>query len=68
MQGLLGAIKGAAEYETMLQEAYPEYGGEDYLQGQIRMGPQVSAHVLILVLIVGGNILLFIQHRRRRRG
>jgi hypothetical protein len=68
MQGLLGAIKGAAEYETMLQATYPDYGGEDYLQGQLRMGPQVSAHVLILVLIVSGNILLFIQHRRRRRG
>lgn len=62
--GLLGAIKGAAEYEAVLKAHYPEYGVRDgkpdasYNQGIIRMGPQLIAHCLILFLIVLGNIVL----------
>ncbi len=83
MQGLLGAIKGAAEYEAHLMENYPPidedgdgvldqmaYGfdsaGEPinrYRQGLERMWPQLFAHVLILVLIVFGNIILFLQRQ-----
>ncbi len=69
--GLLAAIKGAAEYEALLKEKYPEYGEKDgkprkaFLKGISTMGPQLIAHCLILLLIVLGNIILFMQRRTR---
>ena len=60
LRGLLGAIKGAAEYEQLVQD---KYGGEDpplrYLKGKLRMGPQLIAHVLIILLIVVANLIFF---------
>jgi len=65
LPGLLGAIKGAAEYEKLVMD---EYGGEDpdpkYLEGKRRMGPQLIAHVLMIVLIVVGNFIYFTERRR----
>ncbi|MFQ5653781.1 MAG: hypothetical protein ACE5GW_03500, partial [Planctomycetota bacterium] len=53
LPGLLGAIKGAAEYEKLVIDTY---GGEDpdpkYLKGKLRMGPQLIAHVLMILLII----------------
>ncbi len=68
--GLLGAIKGAAEYEAALKEKYPDYGtlvndkGErvrdpKYTKGIERMGPQLIAHCLIMALIVLGNVIMW---------
>ena len=68
LPGLLGAIKGAAEYEKLVVDAY---GGEEpdpkYLKGSLRMGPQLIAHVLIIVLIVVANIIYFAEKRLERR-
>jgi len=65
LPGLLGAIKGAAEYEKLVMDAY---GGPDppgqYLEGQRRMGPQLIAHLLMMALIVAGNAVYFAQRRR----
>jgi len=68
--GLLGAIKGAAEYEAALKIAYSEYGvdakGEKnakYLKGKQRMGPQLIAHCLIMGLIVFGNIIMALSRK-----
>jgi hypothetical protein len=73
MFGMLGAIKGAAEYEQALLDHYPEYGRAkdgglrpQFTQGIRRMGPQLVAHCVILGLIVAGNIALLIERRRRR--
>jgi hypothetical protein len=73
MIGLLGAIKGAAEYEQALLDKYPEYGRNangtlrpPFTQGIRRMGPQLVAHCVILGLIVLGNISLLRERRRRR--
>jgi hypothetical protein len=67
LPGLLGAIKGAAEYEKIVMDAY---GGESpdpkYLEGQRRMGPQLVAHVLMVLLIVVGNMIYFTQRSRER--
>ena len=67
LAGLLGAIKGAAEYEKLVVDAY---GGPKpdpkYLEGLRRMGPQLVAHLLIILLIVGANIV-YLDERRRRR-
>ncbi len=65
LPGLLGAIKGAAEYEKLVMK---EYGGDDpdpkYLEGKRRMGPQLIAHVLMIVLIVVGNLVYFAERSR----
>lgn len=71
LPGLLGAIKGAAEYEELLRRRYGT--GEDeatrhldprYTEGIRRMGPQLIAHLLMIGLIVVGNVIYFVQRAR----
>jgi hypothetical protein len=66
LNGLLGAIKGASEYETLV---VGKYLGSDpdpkYLEGRRRMGPQLVAHLLMIALIIAGNVIYF---RRRAQG
>jgi hypothetical protein len=66
--GMLGAIKGAAEYEKLVVD---KYGGATpnpkYLDGLRRMGPQLAGHLLIVLLIVVANILYFMDKRREAR-
>ena len=68
LPGLLGAIKGAAEYEKLVNDAY---GGPNpdpkYQEGLRRMGPQLVAHLLIIGLIVVANIVYFVDRKRGRR-
>ena len=65
LPGLLAAIKGAAEYEALVME---KYGGDDpplkYQKGKLRMGPQLIAHCLIIVLVVLANVIYFAERRR----
>lgn len=67
LAGLLGAIKGAAEYEALVVE---KYLGDDpdrmYLEAKRRMGPQLVAHLLMIGLIVAGNCVFFMQRRREK--
>ncbi len=66
LSGLLGAIKGAAEYEKLVVDKYAGPNPDPkYLEGLRRMGPQLVAHLLIIALIVVANVL---QLRDRRRG
>ena len=68
LQGMLGAIKGAAEYEQLLLDKYPPDQGEDrgkYQEAIRRMGPQLAAHLLMIGLILLGNILYFTGQRRK---
>jgi hypothetical protein len=63
--GMLGAIKGAAEYEFLLNAAYPQL--QDVAEAQEalrRMGPQLFAHLTLIGLIVIGNIIFFTQRQR----
>jgi hypothetical protein len=68
LPGLLGAIKGAAEYEKLVID---KYGGPNpdpkYLEGLRRMGPQLVAHLLIIILIVVANVLYFVGLKREAR-
>ncbi|MHC4414172.1 MAG: hypothetical protein ACYS0G_02690 [Planctomycetota bacterium] len=68
LPGLLGAIKGAAEYEKLVMDKYFIEEGQEpprkYLKGMLRMGPQLIAHVLIIALIVVANIIYFAEKRR----
>ena len=65
LPGLLGAIKGAAEYEKLVVD---KYGGPNpdpkYLEGLRRMGPQLVAHLLVILLIVMANVLYFANRRQ----
>jgi hypothetical protein len=68
LPGLLGAIKGAAEYEKLVVDAY---GGPSpdprYLEGLRRMGPQLVAHLLVIFLIIVANLLYFTEKRQEAR-
>ena len=65
LDGLLGAIKGAAEYEFLLLEAYPELReNPDTQEALRRMGPQLLAHLVIIALIIVGNIVYFVGRSR----
>ena len=65
MTGMLGAIKGAAEYEQLLIENYPELQENARSQEALRrMGPQMVAHLVLIGLIIAGNTLFFLERRR----
>lgn len=61
--GLLGGVKGAAEYETILKSKYERF--ENMPTPALRMmGPQTLAHIVIMAFIVIGNISFFVSRRR----
>lgn len=55
--GLLGGLKGAAEYETLVESPG---------SASRAMDPQAIAHGVIILFIVLGNITYFWERRRRR--
>jgi hypothetical protein len=67
LPGLLVAIKGAGEYEKLVNE---KYSGPNpppkYLEADRRMGPQLVAHLLMIGLIAMGNVVYFLKRRQRR--
>jgi hypothetical protein len=65
LAGILGAIKAAAEYEQAIIEHYPDLDENPGAQeGLRRMGPQLVAHMLMIVLIVAGNVIYFVGKRK----
>ncbi len=64
LPGLLGAIKGAAEYEKLVVEKYGLEDQPKYQEGIRRMGPQLVAHLLMILLIIIGNVVFFIEKKR----
>ncbi len=62
--GILGGVKGAAEYEYALKKTHPRFK-DTPTPGLVMMGPQTLAHVVIMVFIVIGNVAYF---RRRKMG
>ena len=72
LTGMLGAIKGAAEYESLVNASLAPEGESaavpaKYLEAQRRMGPQLGAHLLMVSLIILGNIAFFAQRREKAR-
>lgn len=65
--GLLGAIKGAAEYEAALSDKYPRFAAPEKNEGLRRMSPQLVAHLLMVALIILGNIIYFADRRQGAR-
>lgn len=77
LPGLLAAIKGASEYESLVDNWLKEKRAAEglpavvtkgkYLEAQRRMGPQLVAHVLMVCLIIAGNVIFFVERRREAR-
>jgi hypothetical protein len=66
MLGFLGGLQGAAEYEAALMHGYPKY--EDMTrQASTTMGPQVTAHLVIVGFILVGNLTYLMEKRRKRK-
>jgi len=68
LSGLLAAIKGAAGYEKIMSEHYPDLKTPAFVKSrfsstaaQQRMGPQFVAHLLMVALILLGNVIFFID-------
>jgi hypothetical protein len=57
--GLLGGLKGAAEYETLIEQSG---------KGTTRMTAQSFAHALIVLFVLMGNAAYAITRARSRRG
>ncbi len=62
LAGVLGGIKAAAEYESLVKERYPEIAGDENM-AIMRMGPQTIAHLIIIFFIVVGNICYFVTRK-----
>ncbi len=65
LDGVLGAIKAAAEYEQIIDEHYPSIKENVKAQeAKRRMGPQLVAHSLMIGLIILGNWIFFAGRKR----
>ncbi|MDM7914653.1 MAG: hypothetical protein QUU85_05215, partial [Candidatus Eisenbacteria bacterium] len=60
--GIIGGMKGAAEYETLVENTYHVDGRRRAMEG---MGSQSLAHLLIMAFVVVGNIAYFAGKRRK---
>jgi len=61
--GLLGGVKGAAEYESYFRDNHPEFENME-TPAMVMMGPQTIAHVVIMFFIIIGNVLFFVGRRK----
>jgi len=66
MVGLMGGIKGAAEYEALLSEHFEKFRDTEKFpqRGHEMMGPQTVAHIVIMLFIVIGNMAYFMTRRQ----
>ncbi|MGD9402511.1 MAG: hypothetical protein PVF95_09625 [bacterium] len=66
MLGFLGGLQGAAEYEAALMEHYPRYRDMSRA-ASTSMGPQVTAHLVIVGFILIGNLTYLMEKRKKRK-
>ena len=57
LNGLISGLAGAAEYETLVKAPGSAVRG---------MAPQSAVHVIIILFIIFGNVMYFLQRRRDR--
>jgi hypothetical protein len=63
--GLLGGLKAAAEYETLLMEGFPErFPDFEPFIAVKWMAAQTFTHVVIMLFIIIGNVAYFVLRRR----
>jgi len=65
--GLLGGIKGAAEYETQMLHTYNEKFKDIPTPGMNMMVAQMVAHIVIMFFIIFGNVMYFALRARQRK-
>ena len=65
MVGMLGGIKGAAEYEALLAKNFERYSDKKYQVAIVRWGPQTVAHIVIVLFIILGNVVFFINKKNK---
>lgn len=61
--GMLGGMKGAAEYENMIEQKYHTGGRQRAMEG---MGAQSVGHLVIMAFVIIGNIGYFLTRRRTK--
>ncbi len=62
--GLLGGIRGAAEYESHVLDQYNEEFKDRPTAGMNMMVAQMVAHIVIMFFIVFGNVMYFLYRSR----
>jgi hypothetical protein len=67
MVGLLGGIKGAAEYESHVLDRYPDSFKAKPTPGMNMMVAQMVAHIVIMLFIVFGNVMYFMYRGKERK-
>ena len=65
--GVIGGMKGASEYEELVERAYPDLAGLSRT-ATIGMDVQSSVHVVIIFFILFGNVMFIITKRMGREG
>jgi hypothetical protein len=65
LDGILAGIKGAWDYETLLQRAYPRFAGET--EALAVAFPQSIVHGLLILMVVALNAV-YLGTRRRSGG
>jgi hypothetical protein len=65
--GMLAGMKGAAEYEELLEQRMVKKGMDWGLRrkGTEAMSSQAAAHIAIIIFIIIGNIGFFVTRRRK---
>jgi len=66
--GLMGGIKGAAEYESHVRKVYPAHFLKRPTPGMNMMVAQMVAHIVIMLFIVFGNVMFFALRARQAAG
>lgn len=72
MVGMLSGMKGAAEYERLLRDRYPEmarfYKATRTFTATKGMDGQTVIHTVIIVLLILGNLAFLVTRRARQAG
>jgi hypothetical protein len=64
LSGMMGGMKGAAEYEVLVER---NFGLTDRARANEGMGSHSIAHVVIMAFVVVGNIAFFATRRKEAR-
>ncbi|MBN1356612.1 hypothetical protein JXA40_10165 [bacterium] len=65
LTGMLEGMKGAAEYEGLIRETFPEEDGRRLATEG--MSAQSTTHLAIILMVVLGNVCFFMQRRHESR-
>jgi len=65
--GVMGGMKGASEYEELVERAYPDLAGLSRT-ATVGMDVQSIVHLVIIFFIIFGNIMYVLTQRTRREG